>query len=251
MDWLSLLVPIAYLIILIASLATFSSVYRQRKVRAQQSLAPYFPPHTARNIYLSLLHLQDSDPNAAKVPDSILRAALLGRAVEDIKRIMEIRSRKGPLQQLLQKGLVGDEIWQRMLRAEQEINLEVQDVIKEAEALQTGWGQVIFQSANEMVNNAMLRERLKAVEGTIAAEKAAWERTREQARRELEDGDGVVSQKPAVATQPPASAPVMAVGGLEKTVGSDEEGVIVDSPADGAAAQGGGGGKNKKKKGKK
>jgi translocation protein SEC66 len=31
MDWLSLLIPVAYLGILLASLATFSSLYRKRK----------------------------------------------------------------------------------------------------------------------------------------------------------------------------------------------------------------------------
>jgi hypothetical protein len=37
MNWLSLLVPFAYLGILVASLATFSSLYRKRK-------AGLFPP---------------------------------------------------------------------------------------------------------------------------------------------------------------------------------------------------------------
>lgn len=153
MNWLSLLVPFAYLGILVASLATFSSLYRKRKAglfpsstrrpktpqlnysaAASLSLAPYFPPHTQRNIYLSLLHLSDdagANEKAPKVPDSILRAALLARAQEDITRIIEIRTRKQALSTLLQRGVVGDEIWQRLLRAEQELELEVKDVVQE------------------------------------------------------------------------------------------------------------------------
>ena len=96
------------------------------------SLAPYFPPHTQRDIYLSLLHLNDpNDKTATKVPDSVLRAALLERAQEDITRIIEIRTRKQALSQLLQRGIVGDEIWQRLLRAEQEMEVEVKDVVQE------------------------------------------------------------------------------------------------------------------------
>lgn len=65
------------------------------------------------------------------MPDSILRAALLARAQEDISRIIEIRTRKQALSTLLARGVVGDEIWQRLLRAEQELELEVKDVVQE------------------------------------------------------------------------------------------------------------------------
>ncbi|RMZ84874.1 hypothetical protein DV738_g253, partial [Chaetothyriales sp. CBS 135597] len=140
---MSLLLPIAYLTILIGSLATFSHLYRRRQLYSKLRLAPYFPPHTARN-----------------VPDSVIRAALLSRACTDIERILEIRVRKPALSQLLQRGVVGDEIWQRLLRAEQELELEVKDVVSEANALCPGWGAVIFQSAGEMVQNRILRAKL-------------------------------------------------------------------------------------------
>ena len=81
---------------------------------------------------MSLLHLSESSKEkATKVPDSLLRAALLARATEDIHRILEIRSRKQALATLLQRGVVGDEIWQRLLRAERELEEEVKDVVQE------------------------------------------------------------------------------------------------------------------------
>jgi translocation protein SEC66 len=139
--WTGLLLPTAYLIILIGSLYSFSSVYRQRQLARASKLEPWFPQHVTRNIYLSLLHL---DPEAAsasnggekekklsKVPDSVLKAALLKRAVEDIQRIVQLRQAKPALQTLLQRGSVGDELWQRFQRAEQEMELEVKDVVNE------------------------------------------------------------------------------------------------------------------------
>ena len=90
---LSLLIPIAYVSILLGSMATFSHLYRSRQLTKKLRLAPYFPEHTTRNIYLSLLHLS-SDDEKTKVPDSVLRAALLARACDDIRRIMEVRLRK-------------------------------------------------------------------------------------------------------------------------------------------------------------
>ncbi|KIV85736.1 hypothetical protein PV11_01397 [Exophiala sideris] len=242
MQYLSLLVPIAYLGILIGSMATFSHLYRQRQVNSKLRLAPYFGPHITRNIYLSLLHLQDDQ----KVPESVLRAALLARANEDIHRVMEVRTRKPALAQLLQRGVVGDEIFQRLQRAEQELDLELKDVVAEANALAPNWGQSIFQSASEMVPNKMLREKLEVIKTRLPAEKEAWDAQREKSRRELEGGDDVVAQPSSAVVEPPAT-PQKLVG--TKTGSSDEDGVIVETPATEATTPGGG--KSKKKKGKK
>jgi translocation protein SEC66 len=137
--WTGLLLPTAYLVILIGSLYSFSSVYRQRQVSRASKLEPWFPQHVTRNIYLSLLHLDpeaasadsDDEKKLSKVPDSVLKAALLKRAVEDIQRIVQLRQAKPALQTLLQRGSVGDELWQRFQRAEQEMEIEVKDVVNE------------------------------------------------------------------------------------------------------------------------
>jgi len=251
---LSLLFPIAYLGILIGSMATFSHLYRQRQVSSKLRLAPYFGPHTSRNVYLSLLHQQDSADT--KVPDTVLRAALFARAIEDVQRMMEVRTRKPALATLLQRGVVGDEIFQRLTRAEQEIGIEIKDVVAEANALAPGWGQTIFQSASEMVQNKILREKIDSVKAKLVPEKEAWEEQRERSRRELEGEINPAPATPAVAStvattptvQPTPTQP-------SKAVSSDEDGVIVEPPVADAtntpATGGGGGNKNKKKKGKK
>ena len=101
------------------------------------SLAPWFPPHLQRNIYLSLLHLEPEEgaEKAPKVPDSVLRAALLRRAVEDINRIIQVRTAKQSCGTLLQRGSVGDDLWQRLLRAEKEMEEELRDVVMEVRRL--------------------------------------------------------------------------------------------------------------------
>jgi translocation protein SEC66 len=97
------------------------------------NLAPWFPPHLQRNVYLTLLHLEPEpgQEKAPKVPDSVLRAALLRRAVEDIHRIIQIRSAKQACGALLQRGSVGDDLWQRFQRAEKEIEEELREVVME------------------------------------------------------------------------------------------------------------------------
>jgi translocation protein SEC66 len=94
-----------------------------------------------RNIYLSLLHEEPTEgqEKAPKVPDSLLRAALLRRAVEDIHRIIQIRSAKQACSTLLQRGSVGDDLWQRFQRAEKEMEEELRDVVLEVRGQESGF----------------------------------------------------------------------------------------------------------------
>lgn len=75
------------------------------------------------------------DPSEKKkapaVPSTVLKAALLRRAREDIKRLFTMRSQKPALGILLQKGSVSDDFWQRFLVAEKEMEAEIGDVISE------------------------------------------------------------------------------------------------------------------------
>ena len=61
----------------------------------------------------------------------MLKAALLRRAEEDIKRGLALRSQKQALGVLLRRGSVGDDLWQRFQRAEKEMEDEVRDVVSE------------------------------------------------------------------------------------------------------------------------
>lgn len=74
---------------------------------------------------------EDGQEKAPKIPDSVVRAALLRRAVEDIRRIIQIRTSKQALNTLLQRGSVGEDLNQRFLAAEKEIEEELRDVVSE------------------------------------------------------------------------------------------------------------------------
>ncbi|KAI1649793.1 Sec62/63 complex, subunit Sec66 [Daldinia loculata] len=225
-DWMSLALPFAYISVLGGSLYTFSTVYRKRKAFENANLEPWFPPHLQRNIYLTLLHMEPEpgQEKAPKVPDSVVRAALLRRAVEDIRRIIQVRTSKQALNSLLQRGSVGEDLNQRFLRAEKEIEEELRDVVTEANALSPGWGQTIFQSANEIAANAMLRKRLEEIESRAETDKKWWEKRRETIQKEfMKELEEESSTKGSVK-------------------GSDDDAVLVDSGSPGAS---------KKKKGKK
>ncbi len=229
-DWMGFILPVAYLIVLGGTFVTFSSIYRRRKATQSANLSPWFPPHLQRNVYLSLMHMEPetgkSTEKAPKVPDSVLRAALLRRAVEDIRRIYQIRTGKQACQSLLQRGSVGDDLWQRFLRAEHEMEDELRDVVMEANALVPNWGQIIFQTANAIAGNEALRARLDTIQAQMPAEKAWWEKRRASIERGLlaEDGHDKVAAD-AESSSKGLASPTAA----SKT--SDDDAVLVDAAA--------------------
>ncbi|KAI9770294.1 MAG: translocation protein S66 [Geoglossum simile] len=246
-NWLGLLMPITYIGVLVGSLATFSLLYRKRKAAKAASLEPWFEPHIPRNIYLSLLHLEPAPgQKPTLVPDSVLRAALLRRATEDIHRVLAIRSAKAALGVLVQRGSVGDDLWQRFQRAEQEIEDELRDVVTEANALHPNWGASIFQTANEMASNIIIRKRVDEIQAKAKAETEWWEKKRATIRSEFmkELNEGPEGTTASASTTHKQSAPAVTA----ERGGSDEDTVFVEG---GGPAAAGARGSAKKKKGKK
>ncbi|KAM0792141.1 hypothetical protein ACM66B_004840 [Microbotryomycetes sp. NB124-2] len=163
----SVVVPISYLLFLFGSLAIFSRFYRKRQHGKEQEVEPWFPKHKSRDVYISLLSM---DPPPAQ---PVLVAALLRRAMDDVRMIWDVRDAKSALQTMLQKGQVGDDLWERFTRAEKELEAEIVEVVGEANTFQEGYGQHIFGLASDMVQH----ERIKQV-----YEKIPSKRTQEAER---------------------------------------------------------------------
>jgi translocation protein SEC66 len=77
---------------------------------------------------------------------------------------------------------------------------ELRDVVQEANAYKEGWGQLIFQTANEMFNHDRLQARAAQVQREAEKERKWYDGQRERASKELlEEGsdssDGVLVEK--------------------------------------------------------
>jgi translocation protein SEC66 len=135
---------------------------------------------------------------------------------------------------------------------------------EQANAYAPNWGQVIFQSANEMVNNEIVRERLEKHQKKLDEEKAWWEKKKasiqEGFMKELD------AEKPGTVTTAAATAAPEVAEGTQVAVGpkasaappastvteSDDDAVLVEADEQaGSAGQKSPGGGKKKKKGKK
>lgn len=128
-------------------------------------IEPYFPRHRERDVYVSLL--QKTDP---PTPEHLLKAALVRRAVTNVSRIMRLREDKPAMQNLLQKGSIGDDLWNSLLAAEKELEAEVLETMAEANTFVEGWGQIIYQTATEILHNDKMRMIVEQI-GPLRAEK--------------------------------------------------------------------------------
>jgi translocation protein SEC66 len=170
----STIAPIAYLVLVLGSLTLFSTFYRRRKAEQSKNLEPWFPTHHERDVYLTLLHLENP-----ACPPSFLKAALFQRAREDLRRVYAIRESKPAANNLLQKGSISEATFQALNAAEQELNLELQDVVAEARALGGDeWGQTILAQANEA--------HQRVLQGQIVERARKYAKRREVRWKEME-----------------------------------------------------------------
>ncbi|KAJ8078639.1 Translocation protein S66 [Marasmius tenuissimus] len=234
----SVLVPVAYLAVLVTALLVFSHFYRKRL--ASQPLEPYFPSHPERNAYVTLL--QKTDP---PTPEVILKSALVRRAMADVQRVLRIREDKPALQNLLQKGSIGDELWNSLLAAEKELEGEIVEVVNEANSFVEGWGPVIFQTANEMLANEKMRQIFEST-----AERKAELAAKYGLKLETPSPETLIQvQTQAQASTPPTPSRAAAEltntlspsvrAGVESAASSDAESQKGSSPRSKAAKKGG------------
>lgn len=180
---ISLLTPILYVGILLTALAVFSSVYRRRKMNDLAKIDPWYPENWAREIYLSLK--EQSESGNQKVPDKLLKSALVKWAAEDVRQLLRMREGKGVLTALHQKGSVGDDVWKRFTTSEKLLELELNEVAQEANSLKEGWAQKLFQTATEVTQNEALRKRIEEFPEQQSDFKETYERIRQNSLEEL------------------------------------------------------------------
>ncbi|KAI8060144.1 Sec62/63 complex, subunit Sec66 [Gongronella butleri] len=171
----SLLLPAVYLGGCITAMSVFSHFYR--KVTGLKQIEPWFPENVAREQYIALLNCD------TPVAEHHLRAALLRRAMEAVRRLVQVQQEKPALQQLMRMGSIGDNLWTEFTMAEQEIMEELQAIAAEANTYKEGWGQTIFSSAAQMLEHEKQKDMLKEMEQLRITEekKRVAQEKREQA----------------------------------------------------------------------
>lgn len=143
-----------------------------RKSKNQESKPvseEWFGENYSRNIFFSLL--QQNPP----AEDTLLKAALVLRATEGLRRLMKLKVSRMALNNLLNRGGVGDELIRKFGRLEKETELELMDIAKTANSLQPGWNQFIFQTCNEIIENEKIHSIIDNIPKDIDSISQRWQ----------------------------------------------------------------------------
>ncbi|KAJ3007617.1 translocation protein S66 [Thoreauomyces humboldtii] len=199
----------------------------------------YFAPHVARTQYNELSEMfSPDDPNG----QMLLMTALMKRAVADVQRVFHIKEEKPPLQQLVSKGTVGEDLLEKLNTAEGEMDGEINEVVEEAEMYKAGWGKTIFQEASQLVQMQAQRE------AQLTAQRAqTLQQQQQQAAAAVPDDheSNATSPTSTDASSPAASSPTNETDAERSQRIANELMLEEENEKKRAAGKGGKGGKGK------
>ncbi|KAJ3321522.1 translocation protein S66 [Boothiomyces sp. JEL0866] len=124
----------------------------KRKYSEHKDEAGYFPLNRAKFEYEELAEQYSPDDSTGK---KVLVAALLKRAVEAVTRVFRIRDEKPPLQGMVKEGIVNEGLWEKLLAAEAEIELEMQELMEESNLYKPNWSSTFLQEVSQLVQMKM------------------------------------------------------------------------------------------------
>ncbi|KAJ3057353.1 translocation protein S66 [Rhizophlyctis rosea] len=169
MSTINALLPIIYFIGLAGLFIGGRAYNRSRSKSETAEPTSYFPPHTTKTHYTELSEMFSPETETGL---KLLTTALMKRAMSDVQRAWKIRDEKPPLQGLVKQGIVGDDLWENLTTAEQELDAEIQDVMAEAELYKEGWGKAIFQEASQIASMQKQREEQMQAQQAMAEQQA-------------------------------------------------------------------------------
>lgn len=106
----------------------------------------------------------------------------------DVHRIFALREDKPALQKLLSKGSIADSLWNDYTKAEQELDKEISELLRDADHLQPGWQKNLLQQAAQIYSRERekeMEESVRKMQASTPSETPAMQRRREELAREL------------------------------------------------------------------
>ncbi|CAG62589.1 uncharacterized protein GVI51_M06083 [Nakaseomyces glabratus] len=161
MKAVSFYTPLLYVSLLVISLFIFASQYRKNKIKKISELPSIFDESDAKDLYMDLLKLQKSGDK--KIHEKVLKAGLLNRCAEAIRRSLKLKEMAPQVEILYKNGSIGDDYWQRYQTEVKLVDVEFKECIQESERLQPGWVPTFVPLAREICLNQALSRRYNAI----------------------------------------------------------------------------------------
>lgn len=154
--------PFIYTAILLISLVYFSKYYKNQKLKKLTQLKSIFDENDARDLYFQLKSM-NQDETTTKIHEKVLKAALLNRGAENIRRSFKLKELTPQVETLYKNGSIGEDYWESFQTEIKIIEAEVKDCIIEAERLQPGWPKLFLGLCQEICFNQALQRRYNSI----------------------------------------------------------------------------------------
>lgn len=174
---ISIFTPLIYVAVLLSSFIAFSIIYRRRRVNKLAKVEPIFADNNPALLY-AFLKEKYIDPEATKETkphEKVMKAALLRRAVEAIRRSLKLKENEPVFTKLYQEGLIGEEVHTQFEIEAKMQEMEFQAIVQEVESFKKGWVSTFFPLAQEICFNEALRRRLNAMDDRSKSLATLWE----------------------------------------------------------------------------
>ncbi|KAI5967856.1 sec66 [Candida margitis] len=174
---ISIFTPLIYVGVVLTIFVVFSIFYRRHRLAKFQQVEPIFKENYNAILYQQLKsQCNDPDlPKDQKPHEKVMKAALLRRGVEAIRRSMKLKENEPVFNKLYQNGSIGDDMFKQLEFEVKFQELELRDIVAEAEQYKKGWSQTFFPLAQEICFNEALRRRLNAVDDRAGKLSELWD----------------------------------------------------------------------------
>ncbi|KOH00488.1 Sec63 complex subunit SEC66 [Saccharomyces eubayanus] len=156
---ISVYTPLIYVFILVVSLVMFASNYRKKQAKKISEQPSIFDENDAHDLFFQIKEMSENE----KVHEKVLKAALLNRGAESVRRSLKLKELAPQINLLYKNGSIGEDYWKRFETEVKLIELEFKDTLQEAERLQPGWAQLFVMVCKEICFNQALSRRYRSI----------------------------------------------------------------------------------------
>jgi hypothetical protein len=127
----------------------------------------------------------EKDPTLTEKPKQALKGLMIKRAVENLKNIIKSKQEGPKIEHAKKQGLCSEKLWASFTEGMMDLKQELQDMKKDANELEPGWGDKGLMQVAEQIVMKEFREKQKAKQAEMTPEqrRAAF---REHKMRQVE-----------------------------------------------------------------
>lgn len=173
---ISVLTPLIYVGVMLSAFIAFSVLYRRHRLRKMIGVEPIFGHNYPLELYIILKEKYYNKllPRDERPPEKVVKAALLRRAVEAIRRSLKLKENEPVFNKLYQDGLIGDDMFKQFDLQNKIQQLELKEIVDECQQFSKEWPGLFFPVAQEICYNEALRRRLNCMDQRSESLSELW-----------------------------------------------------------------------------